>query len=137
MSNQLSPRSQYHLELLLQLQQRLQRASEALSQDTLTALEDVIQALQQKTPSAYELGQDWLSNIATHQPQLVPAIDRDIFWFFGGSCLHTLTDEEIERFQQLDEQEAEAEVQQQPFDRASARQQLFNDIQSGQAAQDS
>lgn len=125
MSNLLNPRSAYHLQLLKQLQQRLLKASEAITPETIATLDSIVQAMEQQLPDVYEQGQDWLSHLATHQPQLVPAIERDLFWFFGGSCLHTLTDEEIERFQQLDEQEAEALAAGQTFDRHIAKQNIF------------
>lgn len=126
MSYVLTSRTQYHVELLQQLQQRLQKASEVVPAATLEALEEIIVALQHQQPHAHELGQDWLSTLATHQPQLVPAIERDLFWFFGGSCLHTLTDEEIESFQQLDEQADEAEQAGQAFDRTAVRKALLS-----------
>ena len=34
----------------------------------------------------------------------MPVIERELFWFFGGECLHYLTDEEITQFQRIDEE---------------------------------
>src|SRR5690606_30433744 len=69
-------------------------------------------------------GGDWLVHIFTHVPQLTPAIDRDLLWFFGGECLHFLTDEEISLFQQLDELEEENRQRGAVFDRQVAKQLL-------------
>ncbi|MFC3680167.1 PA2817 family protein [Bacterioplanoides pacificum] len=125
MNQPLSERLSYHIELLKQVQQRLQRAadndSQLIAAEILQQLEQVIEQLVQRTDSAYQDGQDWLMSILTHQPQLTPTINRDLLWFFGGDCLHFMTDAEIELFQQLDEQEAEHDVSQGPFDRAAVK----------------
>ena len=125
MNQPLSERLSYHIELLRQVQQRLQRAadndSQLIAAEILQQLEQVIEQLVQRTDSAYQDGQDWLMSILTHQPQLTPTINRDLLWFFGGDCLHFMTDAEIELFQQLDEQEAEHDVSQGPFDRAAVK----------------
>ena len=42
-------------------------------------------------------GQQWLHRFLTHNPELAPAIHRDLLWFFGGDCLHFMPDEEIEK----------------------------------------
>lgn len=125
MNQPLSERLSYHIELLKQVQQRLRRAadndSQLIAAEILQQLEQVIEQLVQRTDSAYQDGQDWLMSILTHQPQLTPTINRDLLWFFGGDCLHFMTDAEIELFQQLDEQEAEHDASQGPFDRAAVK----------------
>ena len=55
------------------------------------------------------LGQELLSRIPLSYTELVPLIPRDLFWFFGGDCLHYMPDHEIETYQQLDEMRYEAE----------------------------
>ncbi|WP_086931258.1 PA2817 family protein [Agarilytica rhodophyticola] len=48
-------------------------------------------------------GQWLLNHIVSNYQQLMPAVPRDLFWYFGGDCLHFLEDHEISHFQQLDE----------------------------------
>ncbi len=57
------------------------------------------------------LGQTLLERIAITYTDLMPLVPRDLFWFFGGSCLHFMPDDEIQRYQQLDELRFEAEEQ--------------------------
>ncbi|MEH6557125.1 MAG: PA2817 family protein [Oceanicoccus sp.] len=48
-------------------------------------------------------GQYLLTQIVTHYPHITPAVNRDLFWFFGGECLHYMGDDELALYQQLDE----------------------------------
>jgi len=120
MNNRLS----YHLELLQETLQRLEKAaahdSEAIGGDILQQFRDLIDQLTEHSDSAYDQGQDLIAKIATHQPQLMPTLDRALLWFFGGECLHFLTDDEINRFQHLDEMAAEAEAEGKEYDYRSA-----------------
>jgi len=75
---------------------------------------------------AYDDGQYLMARLVRAYPQLVPLVARDLFWLFGGDCLHFMPDEEIERFQQLDELRAQAEESGQAFDYLAARTRLFN-----------
>ena len=96
MSQSLTPRVEYHLQLLNKVLQRLQQAkaqdADAVSDNSLTQLTTVIEQFNQPSQAAYDSGQDWLVQVFTFQPQLGPAIERDLLWFFGGECLHFLTD---------------------------------------------
>lgn len=120
----MNKRIAYHLELLEETQQRLvnaeAREAGAIGDEILQQIQSLIDQLTEHKDSAYETGQDTLAAIATHQPQLMPVFDRALFWFFGGECLHYLTDEEIERFQHLDEMAAEAEAEGRDYDYRSA-----------------
>jgi len=116
----------YHLELLNETHARLEKAASQsdgmISDAILQQFSDLIDQLTEHKGSAYDLGQDLLARIATHQPQLMPTIDRALLWFFGGECLHFLTDEEIERFQHLDDMAADAEAEGKEYDyRAAGR----------------
>jgi len=117
-------RLNYHLELLQETLTRIEKAaaqeSGVIDDDILQQFRDLIDQLTEHRDSAYESGQDLLSKIATHQPQLMPALDRSLLWFFGGECLHFLTDEEISRFQHLDDMAAEAEAEGKDYDYRSA-----------------
>lgn len=97
----------YYVQLLKNVQDRLTKAQEnapdLLSDDILHQLEQVINSILEQSDSGFSLGQDWMVQMFTHLPQFNPAIERELLWFFGGECLHFLSDEEIERFQQADE----------------------------------
>ena len=67
---------------------------------------DSLTQLSQQVSTADEYlytGQQLLTYIISHYPHLTPAINRDLLWYFGGDCLHYMTDEEIQQYQQLDE----------------------------------
>ncbi|MET0356899.1 MAG: PA2817 family protein [Cellvibrio sp.] len=66
-------------------------------------------------------GQQLLCRIVAGYPHLMPLVPRDLFWFFGGDCLHYMPDEEIAVFQQLDELRHEAKELQQAFSYEKAR----------------
>lgn len=114
----------YHLELLQETLQRLEKAEEresnAVGEEILQQFRDLIDQLTEHRDSAYDTGQDLFNKIGTHNPQIMPAIDRALFWFFGGNCMHFMTDEEITRFQHLDEMSAEAEAEGREYDYRSA-----------------
>ena len=48
-------------------------------------------------------GQQLVTTIIARYPHITPIVPRDLFWYFGGDCLHFLGDEEIAFFQDLDE----------------------------------
>ncbi|MBL4832442.1 MAG: PA2817 family protein [Alcanivorax sp.] len=114
----------YHLELLQETLQRLEKAEEresnAVGEEILQQFRDLIDQLTEHRDSAYDTGQDLFNKIGTHNPQIMPAIDRALFWFFGGNCMHFMTDEEITRFQHLDEMSADAEAEGREYDYRSA-----------------
>lgn len=124
----MSERLNDHIQLLYRVQERLTNAQPQagglISDEILHQLAQVIDLLQEHSDAAYAQGGDWLVHIFTHVPQLTPAIDRDLLWFFGGECLHFLTDEEIDLFQQLDELEEENRQRGAVFDRQVAKQLL-------------
>jgi len=70
-------------------------------------------------------GQQVLSRIVSAYPHITPVIPRDLFWHFSGDCLHFMPDDEIERFQQLDDLRFEAEAKDQPFDWEQAKASVF------------
>jgi len=43
-----------------------------------------------------------LTNMITYYPNLTPAIPRELLWSIGGSCLHFMEDDEIDRFSEQD-----------------------------------
>lgn len=50
-----------------------------------------------------ETGQWILCRIVADYPHLMPSVPRDLFWYFGGDCMHYMSDEEIRFFQSVDE----------------------------------
>ncbi|MBV0933032.1 PA2817 family protein [Marinobacterium weihaiense] len=85
----------------------------------------VVNAYEQHQPDAFSDGQDLIVRLVRAYPQLVPLVARDLFWLFGGECLHFMSDEEIAQFQRLDEALAEAQTQQSDIDYLQLRQAIF------------
>lgn len=48
-------------------------------------------------------GQNLIARIVAHYPHITPLVNRDLFWFFGGDCLHYMGDDELTLYQRLDE----------------------------------
>ena len=96
---------QNHVEKLTKLHQQLEsaRESKVLSAAMLHQLEQIIDQLTQHSDAAWQDAASWLANTMSIAPQIAPMIDRELLWFFGGDCLHFLTDEEIARFQQQED----------------------------------
>lgn len=73
-----------------------------------------------------EPGQELLCEIVSRYPNLTPSVHRDLFWLFGGDCLHYLSDDEIERYQQLEDRLYEAEQAGEELSFQAARADVFN-----------
>ncbi len=83
------------------------------------ALIDTLATLAQSESQSEEFrssGQWAITRIVSAYPALMPQLPRDLFWLFGGECLHYMPDDEIERFQQLDERRFAAEDDNTEFD---------------------
>ena len=78
------------------------------SEDDQQFLSDVKSLHQQIGQDFLHTGQLLLCRVVTSYPHLMPLLYRDLLWFFGGDCLHFMPDEEIARYQQLDELRHEA-----------------------------
>ncbi|MGB2131225.1 MAG: PA2817 family protein [Marinobacterium sp.] len=85
----------------------------------------LVDAYEQHQPHAYDEGQNLLVRLVRAYPQFVHLVARDLFWLFGGECLHFMSDEEIAQFQRLDEALAEAESSQNDIDYLQLRQATF------------
>lgn len=59
-------------------------------------------------PDSAQEGQALLSQIVASFPLITPQMHRDLLWFFGGDCLHYLSDEELDKYQLLEERYYEA-----------------------------
>ncbi|AZS49362.1 dehydrogenase [Entomomonas moraniae] len=71
------------------------------------------------------LGQEMISQLFLRYPQITHLIPRELLWFFGGDCLHFMPDAEIDLFQQLEDQQYQAESEGKPFNWLLAKQQLL------------
>ncbi|WP_210398211.1 PA2817 family protein [Motiliproteus sediminis] len=97
-------------------------------QDDLDFLEQLVllvKALEAEQDDATYLGQDLICRLIRAYPQHTHLIDRDLLWFFGGDCLHYMPDEEIAKFQELDEMRFAAEDNNVPFSYENARARVF------------
>ncbi|MDO6747338.1 PA2817 family protein [Gilvimarinus sp. 1_MG-2023] len=68
-----------------------------------------------------EQGQRLLTQTIASFAHLTPLLPRDLLWHFGGDCLHYMPDEEIEKFQRLDEQFHQAVSAGEAFDYSKER----------------
>src|SRR5690554_6293947 len=96
---------QHHIDLLRYLRQVLQTLAE----------EDVVtEELQRLIARYYEMiehmyksghdryhGQELVSQVFQCYHQIAHQVRRDLLWFFGGECLHFMTDDEISKYQWL------------------------------------
>jgi len=100
---------QYHHELLEKLAKEIKSAPPFNDRETSELQAVFLQKLDEMVDGSIpsheiaEQGQWLLSTIVSHYQLLMPTVPRSLFWYFGGDCLHYLGDEEIHRFQQLDE----------------------------------
>jgi hypothetical protein len=109
---------EYHRQLLASLLKALEQQppfnAESLSEQNAEFLHKV-KALSDDPNASDEgqhLGQQVIATIVARYPHITPMVPRDLFWFFGGDCLHYLGEEEISLFQQLDESYHSLEAEQ-------------------------
>ena len=96
----------------------------ALPEDLLEKL-DALDAGELAGDAFYQTGQEFICRLVGGFPQLTQFIARDLFWFFGGDCLHYMPDEEIQVYQQLDEMRAAANATGEEFNYAEERASLM------------
>lgn len=92
----------------------------------LQQLEALVSGYAEHQSWVYDEGPALMERLVRAYPQLVHLVARDLFWLFGGDCLHHMPDEEIVLFQQLDEARHEAERKGEAFDYLAERTRLFN-----------
>ncbi len=99
----------YHRQLIFALADKIKQTPPfngeelgELEESILSQLERLCDA-NQTHEELCETGQWLINTIVSHYPHVTPAVARDLFWYFGGDCLHFLGDEEITRFQEIDE----------------------------------
>ncbi len=108
-SSNLPPRVQRALTALRPLHhsclQRVRAAdTDEHGQRLLASLERLIDQLQHLDPEYEQRGRDVLLRLQSQWPDLWGEVDRELLWFFGGDCLHFLSDEEIQGFQERDDE---------------------------------
>jgi len=102
--------------------------SETPTQDDLDFIEEfqqLIESFEAQETGVYEHGADFIDKAFRRYPELAHLIARDLLWFFGGNNLHNMTDDEIQKFQQLDEMRFAAEENNEEFDYINKRAGLF------------
>lgn len=102
------------------------RLAELPAEDPLAELAAAFQRLATGEVDLYREGPSLVTRLFTTCPQLAPLFPRDLLWFFGGECLHFMPDEEIARFQALEEARQEAASRGELFNLRDARAKLLN-----------
>ncbi|MBP0048963.1 hypothetical protein H9C73_09450 [Marinobacterium sp. AK62] len=124
----------FHLNLLKIAYNNLMQQDDFKGEDTdpvnlefLDLFAELVAAYESHDTGAFDLGQDLLVRLVRAYPQYVHLVARDLFWLFGGECLHFMSDEEIEQFQRLDEALAEADSSDNEVDYMQLRQAIIGD----------
>lgn len=114
---------EFHVELLKQTYNQLLQvppfSTEGRTEQDESFLEQfqqLVSDVEQYAPESHENGQDLVTRFVRSYPDLVPVMPRDLLWFFGGDCLHFMPDEELAKFQRLDEKMHEALSENSNFD---------------------
>jgi hypothetical protein len=109
-------RNEYFYQLFSELQKQCKDKvaghlghSEESNEQLLNDLDTLLKQFGQKTDYV-DLGGDILQRIISHYPDITPLMHRDLLWFCGGQCLHYLGDEELERYQLIEERYFQAEA---------------------------
>lgn len=89
---------------ILQTQLTIAKDHGVLDEEMLQQLGSLIDLYAEHKESSFDDLRHWLNKLMNFFPQLAPAVDRTLLWTFGGDCLHFLTDEEIDKLQQQEEE---------------------------------
>lgn len=102
------------------------RTADLPADHPIIALAAGFQSLVDPINDVYSLGPDLVATLFNTFTEFAPTFPRQLLWFFGGDCLHYLTDEEIAQFQQLEELRAAAAHCGETFNIEEARAKLLN-----------
>jgi len=123
---------EHHLQLILALitaAKQMPRLADSAPRDDVDNefLEDLqrLGESKQVDEAFISKGQASLCRIVARYPELTPLAHRDLFWLFGGDCLHFMPDEEIAIYQRLDERRHSLESEGKTFNFADERAILF------------
>lgn len=97
-------------EFLNLLKQGVPFNQESLQEDDSTFLDqlsNILSGLESHHPDAIYQGQAWVSRLFRNYPAYAPHLGREVLWYLGGEALHFMPDEEIAKFQLLDDMVAE------------------------------
>ncbi|MFC3149942.1 PA2817 family protein [Litoribrevibacter euphylliae] len=122
----------FHLRLLKQSYEAFREKEPFLGQDLdqdaiafLAAYEQLIKDMVHLDPNHVFSGQQLVTQQISKYPDLTECWARDLLWYFGGDCLHYMPDDEIEKFQQLDDARFEAIDEGKAFQREKVRNRIF------------
>ena len=95
----------YHCRsLLAEFTQTLMARTKDLPQDhPLRELALAFTSLDEPSSDLYAQGPALTARLFETYTEFAPTFPRQLLWFFGGDCLHFMSDEEIAQFQQLEE----------------------------------
>jgi len=82
----------------------LDTAPEDADRAFLADLDRLIEHAERMADDYHLIGRDVITRMQARYPALFEGLDRELLWFFGGECLHYLSDEEIAAFQARDEE---------------------------------
>jgi hypothetical protein len=95
---------EYSRALLVEFSNTLAARTRDLPQEhAIRSLASDYQSLGEPGTDLYTRGADLVTKLFNSFPEFAPTFPRQLLWFFGGDCLHYLTDEEIAQFQQLED----------------------------------
>lgn len=116
-----TPHVEQHLQLLAHLRTILVAVAEAEVVPEhhhvlfLERFDEMVAGLRTSSDDLY-VGQDIISQVFQRYPQIAHLVPRDLLWFFGGDCLHYMPDDEIEKYQELEERRYQALENGEDFD---------------------
>ena len=116
-----TPHVEQHLQLLAHLRTILVAVAEAEVVPEhhhvlfLERFDEMVADLRESSDDPY-VGQDIISQVFQRYPQIAHLVPRDLLWFFGGDCLHYMPDDEIEKYQELEERRYQALENGEDFD---------------------
>ena len=85
-------------------------------EDSLKALAAGFTALAEPASDFYLDGPSLVSRLFITFPDFAPTFPRELLWFFAGECLHFMPDDEISRYQCLDDLRAAAQAKGETLD---------------------
>ena len=122
---------QHHQTLILALYDFCKASLPFISDQASETDQEFINKLEQLSKSTQltddfiQTGQHLISQIIGSYSHITPNVSRDLLWFFAGDCLHFMSDEEISRYQQVDELFFEAQDQGKDLNYSQAKATIF------------
>jgi hypothetical protein len=112
--------------LLAEFTQTLMARTKDLPQDhPLRELALAFQSLEEPTSDLYARGPALTARLFETYTEFAPTFPRQLLWFFGGDCLHFMSDKEIAQFQELEEMRLAAAASGETFNFTESRAKLL------------